>query len=721
MINSTITLIGRLAIATGLVAVLSSCFSLISLDGPPVGDNPYLVDRSFSHDELVDGMNKLRGETGLSLAVESIDGVVNGYADVSELSPLEDIHSFMRHEPMVRALHLFEQRMPLLYTRSYHQNMNDAEFLSYHVPLVHSATFGPIENDFEVPEHTHLGLTYISVGATGGHDVIALLDFEQVRLGPTGFVRAMDTAAMQVETYMHPGIDRFPVPVDSFVTYPRASEGQRFVPELEPLQVRTIRRRLLPVERNGQIVGHRTFFEGYVIGDHNVYLALLLDSTESSAGAERSRSDYTGTVGAVVLVYETEEGLRAAIEGATDQEGYDLLTGYNAAGFDRDGRAEDGRRFEGRLTPLGRSGFGTTTFPDGRAVTGRYVADELVGIAIEESPNGDRLIGYWDGNVKEGEYVQVGLEGAVQIVEYREGDRVGARPYSSPLESENWIWLAEIVPDSEPHAVSVDAGMRLWQIGDSDVLIQDANGDQYTGPLRSSEPTDARIVYADGSEYAGEVIDRVPDGDGRLVTSDGVTLEGSFADGLPDGTMLRITEDTVDEVRYYEGRLVGKADAGEDEAEPGREQSISIEEYIRTATRAHREFVGAVRQQRIDDVLSTIEATVTISAQAAQAVADAMEEYNREAARQRDALAATQDGTPAPGPAMGRAWSSGVPDAAPGGQLSYLVEGAEVYYQQYLAAHRSGDTAAASESYRGHELTVRNAEQLQRQLREAGE
>lgn len=719
MIRARLILIVRLMIIVAISGALSSCVSLISLEGPPIGENPYLVDASFPDDVLKNEMGVFRQEIGFPLAVGSIAGVVNGYADVSELSSLEEVGSLGRHKPVRRALHMYEQAPPLLYSRSYNPVM-DAELRSYHVPLVQSATFAPLENDFKVPERTHLGLTYISVGAVGGHDVIPMLDFAEIDLRSDGSIRGAGTTVVGVETYMHPGVDRFAVPMDNFISYPRLTsttlERRGFESELQSVPVQTIRRQLLPVEQNGRVLSYRTLFEGYVLGEHNVYLALLLDSTESGAGKDRSSADYTGTVGAVFLVYDTEEALRTALEGAVDQEGYNVLTGFNAAGFNRQGRTEDGRRFDGRVTRVGRSGMGTTVYPDGREVTGRYVADELTGLAVETAANGSRTYGYWEGNQKNGEYLRVSPGGQEkQIVEYRADTAVSADTYVDSFNEPGWLWLADIVPETEADALSVDGKERLRLLEDGAVLIEDIEGHLYVGPFARDRRVSGVLNYADGSYYSGEMVNRIPDGKGRLTTPDGIIIDGGFANGQPDGLMARTEGERVTEVRYTGGNseMVDDQEAAEVEEGPA-----SLEDYIRSATRQHREFVSSVRQERVDRALAIAEATVSLTLQAAEALADAMEAYNQEVARQQEATAQAQAqaSSQPTGPARGRAWSSGIPDAAPGGQLSYLVEGAEHYYQEYLAAHGRGDIAAARELYRGHELTVRNAEQLERQL-----
>ncbi len=515
---------------------------------------------------------------------------------------------------------------------------------------------------------------------------------------------------------MHPGIEQFAREVDGLADYPTTGtilETNALTSRASELTVQTIRRTVEPVELGGRTVGYRTVFEGFALGDHNVYLALLLDATPSVTNRDRSASDYVGTVGAVVLIYESQSALETALRGVTDADGFDVLTGLNSSGFNRAGRAQDGRRFVGRITSAGRSGEGTTRFPDGRTVTGLYIADELNGIAVEEGSDGSKVFGFWQGNQKTGEYVRIDPQDQTRsIVQFVSDELVASRPYDGSIVGDAWVWLSGLVPESEPDAVSLAGTETLRLIGNGTVLIENTDGDLYSGPLDSAIPVRATIAYADGGFYEGEVVDRVPNGAGRLTDPNGITLDGRFVDGRPDGAVARIDGDDIREVRYVDGRPVRAAD---DRSEPiNPEAPLTFARFARDATRQHRQSVNSVRQERTDRALAIAETTLSLTMQAAEALTEAMEAYNAEVARQQAATSNTrvEAGSMPSGPARPRAWSRGVPQAAPGSQLSYLVEGAERYYDQYLAAHGRGDSAAAGELYRGHELTVRNAERL---------
>ncbi|KAA0161176.1 hypothetical protein FNF28_05171 [Cafeteria roenbergensis] len=82
-------------------------------------------------------------------------------------------------------------------------------------------------------------------------------------------------------------------------------------------------------------------------------------------------------------------------------------------------------------------------------------------------------------------------------------------------------------------------------------------------PYRDGQMSDAtgaaRIRFADGSEYVGQVLDGRVTGQGKYSTPDGQTLEGAFEDGLLHGEGARTTRDgVVERGTWRRGELHGR-------------------------------------------------------------------------------------------------------------------------------------------------------------------
>ena len=682
---------------------------------------------------------------GFTPALRSLRGYTNGAVYVTSLELPE---SNRGNDPVRREFALFERLSPLLFS------VEPGGLISYTYSLVDSVTYAPRTDEYGTPDRTYVGLVTLRVDAEPDVRRIGrsqdVLNFRAATpLKRNGLAINIVTVPKATEdrinsgdgdlysfddprfwdgytvamTLVHPGLDRLPGRIDDYFVEPaellvpptspseRASETRLY----EPLELTTIRNETALIRRVGYDVGRRTIYEGYSSGEHNVYVAMVTNTTGAVISGGRMVAGNSGDVGMALIVFDSEESILSALEGSTDQFGFDIVTGLNESGFRADGTGEGGRFFSGLVDANGRQGFGTTFFEDGRSISGNYVEDALVGVGLEVASDGTRFYGVFDGASRKGEFVRVAPTGATDIALFDGDVEQGSRPYAPSRESGTWIWIDDALPSAPFAAVRADLGAAVVPLGNDRYEVNGIDGSTYVGGFPDDTRRSGTITYADGRSYVGELVAAVPDGEGSMEFRDGSKLVGGFSGGQPDGRLLLSTDEQVVSVEYFEGRQV---DAPVQASTP---EAPSIVNFVFDSTSGYVDYVRAYEEGRRAERQEFWNNAASVAFDLIEVTAGALETYNQQLSAQQ--VATPSYGLPS-GPtatgARGPYWSTRggrPPVGADDVQLATLVAAADRYYDNYLLAIQADDAARATQLYNLHIASVRQAWSLVDQAR----
>lgn len=127
---------------------------------------------------------------------------------------------------------------------------------------------------------------------------------------------------------------------------------------------------------------------------------------------------------------------------------------------------------------------------------------------------------------------------------------------------------AQAIASSDPDALRIRAGLAALEhhvggragavVRNADVASARNKYFQYGMP--DDDSGNARIVFADGSVYAGEMRDGRIEGKGRYESAQGAVFEGHFKDGMLEGKGTHISQHgVVSEGEWRMGQLHGRA------------------------------------------------------------------------------------------------------------------------------------------------------------------
>ena len=617
-----------------ITVVLSGCLSY--------GRDPYSIAVHQQQREILDEISSVEDAIESQLSVSDVTGLRNGFAVHQKIAGtgtalftghtgrptfverrlhVNDETFYLRFRPhrltaeSAEVAHLPNTRQrermansvnDMYYTES--TSPTGAYLLEYQSLYTYPAIESAPRPNYDVDRTAILG-RIVEVGTDFGH-----------------FTHAGGRA--ELTGFAHPGIIQFPdLDLEEVATFSLSAD-------VEELAIDVFRFERQPIFENGYPMGERRVVEGYVSGEHNVYLAFATEPTGTRVIDGRRVAQNQGFVSIVILVYESEAALRSALADATDSRGFNIWTGLNAAGFREDGSSVHGYSFDGRVGRTGRQGLGTTRLDDGTSITTTYSDDSVTERPGRiELPDGTQLYGYISGDTVDGVFVELAASDAIAYIStFESGTLVSRTSIDDPFLRTGWVSLAGAAA-GQADAVSLDGTAALTQLPDGTVRIESATGAVYTGEFPVTDrPVFAEITYPDGGRYVGQTVNGQPDGDGILQRADGVELEGTFSNGVPDGEMIERGNGAPTLVRFSRGEIVREGNGRQEDYQ------ATVTNYIQEATeawfsrirqnnaeeaaaaRARREAEEARRREIRNALLGAAIATVEVMAETAQAM-----------------------------------------------------------------------------------------------------
>ena len=378
-------------------------------------------------------------------------------------------------------------------------------------------------DQYREPEHTIIGTHFLGVSMKdssvvhGPGKLISPQAFYFGGYGPTGHF---------VKNYGTPLTKRTSLRQNEHILYHPDSDEIPLLPELLPSMGRvsrldTIPMQVLELKQDGTKGYH---YEAVNI-EHGLFVGFDFDKN--------------GWGEFLIIGFDTPADLVRHLRGELkNRAGYDIITGYNDAGYTASGEDRNGERFLGRINARGPEGKGTYVFADGSRRYGTYSAGEVSGPAITFLPDGAREYAVYERGEPVTDLLHRSPEGELRWKDASTGEILGPYEQKHEFLGDEWVYFEG---EYETPGISIDGESILHSItldeeGENSVTMSSANGSFVKGPMESGRVRRGSLAMRDGRNYRGELYGFTPYGIGIMDLPDGKTLMGVF-----DGSSKPIT------------------------------------------------------------------------------------------------------------------------------------------------------------------------------------